>query len=48
MLIATGAGLLACAVNVVDGHEAQPEPTEQVQRLLKISGAWEQHKAGKK
>jgi small subunit ribosomal protein S16 len=24
------------------------QPTEQVQRLLRISGAWEQHKAGKK
>jgi small subunit ribosomal protein S16 len=24
------------------------QPTEQVQRLLTISGAWEQHKAGKK
>ena len=24
------------------------QPTEQVQRLLTISGAWEQHKAGQK
>ena len=24
------------------------QPTEQVQRLLTISGAWEQHKAAKK